>query len=297
MPNISIIYNKEKDLQLFDNYLFNEKSLKQFPHVRQGIMNTFKSLAEQINSTTDLDKQYDFLKNFINNLYLKHEENLILILKHLVWIFTQANNTIFQWLEKTMDFNCFKSEYILRLSFLTNSTFNSNWANISILREIGNIWQTPFIDIFLHEISHTIFEIKTHHLYEKLWKLTDTWHYFLKELIAPIVIRDKIFDLIRQSNDLKFANTWQQLLFFNINWEDINALEYLDKIFINQKNQWLWFNEILIDFYNLFKKIEIQLEEKKELFNKLHKQANIHMNSQKFKDILIENWYCKGIKI
>ncbi|MFZ5341019.1 MAG: hypothetical protein ACOZBL_00105 [Patescibacteria group bacterium] len=84
-------------------------------------------------------------------------------------------------------------------------------AKISIIEYVFKNKIPDYIDILIHEISHIVFEKKISAFNLTLDYVT---HYYFKEILAPIIVRSSVFDEIRQSEKLKFANP--ELQFLNI---------------------------------------------------------------------------------
>ena len=294
MPQIEVLINKERIVSQFYNFIFEPKFINQQWFVRSRIFNIFPQLWNELEKTQDKEQQKQILFDFINDLYNKHKTDLFSIKKHVQWLFNDVDQKIFQWLKETMNYQYPYDKYFIYLSFLPVSTYDRQTASISILDELlSKGFNIPYVGIVLHEISHTAFEDKILNIYNKKPKLNSSAHNYLKEILAPVVIRDKTFQWIPQLENFKYANTQQQLLNISDNWKSFNIIDYFENKYQLSKNEWKSFEEILDWFYDIFVKIQDQIIEKDKLFLQTHEGEN--MNSQSFKDKLVKVWYTDNI--
>ncbi len=294
MLQIKVSINKKRNLRQFYNFIFEPKFVNQRGFVRSRVFNIFPQLWNDLETTQDKKQQKQILLDFINELYTKHRKDLFFIKKHIQWLFKDVGQQIFQWLKETMNYEYPYSKYSLYLSFLPVSTYNPQSANISILQEIGKTeFYISYVWIAIHEMSHAAFETKMLNIYTKKSKLDPIAHNYLKEILAPVVIRDKAFQWIAKLENHKYANTQQQLLNISDNWKFSNIVDYFENKYQLWKKEWKSFEEILEWFYDIFVKIQDQIIEKNKLFLQIHKWEN--MSSQWFINNLIKAWYVDSI--
>ena len=96
MPTIIVAFDKEKDKHLFYSYLFDEEKIKKRPHVRKSILSIFPTLYEALETSVSKENNNQpIIDEFIDRLYVKHQNDIEYILPLLQILFKNTANTIF----------------------------------------------------------------------------------------------------------------------------------------------------------------------------------------------------------
>ena len=294
MLYFKIWINHELDKKAFLNYLFNKDFLSKWSHIRKSILRCYSSLSEQVNNNlTPITWEY-IIEKFIDSKYLYNDKKIKVILEKWNILFNENIQQIENWFKQTMDYNMNNEKICLSPSFLPTSTFWDNIVRFSIVSEIFKNQQPPYLDIFLHEYTHIIWERQIYAIYNNIGKLNNIWHDYLKEIVAPVIIRNSIWNKIRQSEQNKYANQRQQLLNITVDWKNYNIVDYFEAIYNNLKKNWKSFSEISIKYIKIFKKIENQIIDKHVIFSKFWYNPNDKDNSL---NILKKNGYFNSLVI
>lgn len=290
---VEIKIDMKKDIDSFYDNIFGEDYIKKWWHIKKAIYRFYPKLEQNLN---DLDNEQDrkrVIFEYISKLYNKYYSKLELIKKDMQNLFDKNINCIVDWLCNTMDFPKETIQNItINLSFKPNSTFWPKVVNLSIALEIFKDQKKPYLDIFIHEITHIIRNQKIWEIYNKIWKLSTLAHEDLKEIITPVIMRDNHFKNILQSEYMKNANEKQQLLNIFIDWITYNIVDYFEMIYKNMKSKWSTFEELMIEFVKLFLKIEDQIIEKHGIYNEIWFSNN---NREEYLKLLEDRWYFNPI--
>lgn len=290
MLNFKIKCDVEKDKISFKKFLFEKKHIHKRWHVRKSIFFCYSSLANIENiSQAEWEKLVD---NFLEQKYFEYKYKIDDIIKKWKKLFNWNKQKIVEGFCKTMDYQINNETVHIYPSFLPSSTFGSDIIKFSIVTEVFKNQENNYLDIFLHEYCHIIREKQIKNVYSKIWELSDVWHDYLKEIIAPVIVRDSFWDGIRQWENIKYANTRQQLLNISVDWKSINLVDCFEKNYIDSKREWLSFEQISINFVKIFNKIQNQIEEKHKIWSQVW--FNL-ANRAELKKVLEKNWYMKDI--
>lgn len=290
---IEIKIDKTSDINSFYESIFSERYINKWGHVKKVIFRWYPQLEKKLTNIIDMEGRKKGISNYIDGLYIKHDNQLQTITQNLTSLFKNNQEKIIDGLSKTMDFNPQDIPRITILpSFKPNSTFWTEIISLSVANEVFNGSTIPYIDIFIHEITHIIWNQKIWKIYDVIWKLWPLAHEDLKEIVTPVVMRDSCFKDILQSQYMKNANEKQQLLQISIGWITHNIVDYFESIYQDMKNTWATFEGIMKEYVKIFLKIEDQIIARHTIYNNFWSSSKNKAESLK---ILKEKWYINPI--
>lgn len=290
---IEIKIDKNFDINSFYENIFSENYINKRGFVKKVIFRWYPKLEENLNNTTDTETRKKIIYDYIDSLYTKYDYKVQTITQNLKSLFKKNKEKIIDGLWQTMDFDEQNIPHIIIIpSFKPNSSFWTQRIILSIALEIFKNQAKPYLDIFIHEITHIIWNQKIWKIYDTVWKLWSLAHEDLKEIITPIIMRDQVFKKILQSEYMKNANEKQQLLNININWKIYNMVDYFQSIYKKMKKIWNSFEEIMKEFVKLFLEIEDQIIAKHKIYNEFWSSSNDKEISKKN---LEDKWYLDPI--
>jgi len=266
--NIEIKINKTSDINSFYENIFSENYIKKWGFVKKAIFHRYPELGQNLHDITDEEERKKIIYSYIDEIYTKNDIQIQTITQNLKSLFEKDKEKIIDGLIHTMDFDPKDIPNITIIpSLKPNSSFWPNKISLSIASELFDNKPNAYIDIFIHEITHIIWNQKIGKIYDAVWKLWWLAHEDLKEIITPILMRDSHFKNILQSEHMKNANEKQQILQINVNWIVTNIVDYFGSIYQNMKQKWNSFEEIMKEFVKIFMKIEDQIISKHAIYN------------------------------
>jgi len=262
MSNIILIEDKEAEIDLFLNFLDN----KQYPQHRNIIFLHFPELKEKINlSDTNKENQRIIIKKFLENLKRDNKDNLI---KSIAFI----KNEIEKYGEKTlkilfnlMDYKQIDDKnYFLLPTIYPLCPFKNRTIFYSIYESLNGVTEHPkVLPVSAHEISHMIlFEI----LEKEKIKLGQQLLYFIKELIAPILVYQDDFKGIFKKQIVGNYNVLE--IYLQSNGKTIKAFDYFLEMFVPNRSEGKNFISFLNQMVDICKNIESAIKEKREFDNR-----------------------------
>lgn len=287
--DIEVKLDEYADINSFYENIFSEKFISRWGFVKKRIFSWYRELEKKLNNIKETETRKKIIHDYIHDVYTNNYRKIQVITQDLKFLFEKNKEKIIKGLSKTMDFDPKSIPHItITPTLKPNSTFWTKTINLSIASELFKNEKKPYIDIFIHEISHTIREQKIWKVYDSIGKLWSFAHDMLKEIVAPIIIRDECFKDIRQSKGIKEANEEQQLLQISINWTQHNIVDYFESLYQDMKAKWNSFENIMKTFVSLFLKIEDQISAKHMLYEEI--RTNSH-NKEEVSKYLKEKWY------
>ncbi|MFA5748063.1 MAG: hypothetical protein WC872_03015 [Candidatus Absconditabacterales bacterium] len=272
---IEIKIDKNFDINSFYENIFSENYINKRGFVKKVIFRWYPKLEENLNNTTDTETRKKIIYDYIDSLYTKYDYKVQTITQNLKSLFKKNKEKIIDGLGQTMDFDEQNIPHIIIIpSFKPNSSFGTQRIILSIALEIFKNQAKPYLDIFIHEITHIIWNQKIGKIYDTVGKLGSLAHEDLKEIITPIIMRDQVFKKILQSEYMKNANEKQQLLNININGKIYNMVDYFQSIYKKMKKIGNSFEEIMKEFVKLFLEIEDQIIAKHKIYNEFGSSSN-----------------------
>lgn len=290
---IEIKIDKKRDIESFYENIFGEKYTSKWGHIKKAIFRWYPQLEEKLDGILDQEIRKKIIYDYVGEMYTKYDSKLQTITQNLKLLFGSNKEKIVSGLVTTMDFEPEDVPYIIIVpSLKPNSTFWTKNISLSVALEVFKDRPNPYIDIFVHEMTHIIRNQKISAIYEAVWELWPLAHEDLKEIVAPIIIRDICFKDIIQSGYMKNANEKQQLLNISSNWVQYSIVDYFESIYKNMRERSHSFKEIMEVFVKIFLKIEDQIIEKHAIYNEfwfLSKDKDVSLR------ILKEKWYMDPI--
>ena len=291
--NIEIKINEKSDVNSFYESIFSEKYLTKWWFIKKLIFNLYPNLSSQLSTITDEEERKKIIYDFVHGLYVKYDSQLQNTLQNLTLLFKNNKELIIAGLSETMDFDPQDIPHIIiNPSFKPNSSFWTDKVSLSIVSEILYKKPRSYIDIFVHEITHIIWNQKIWKVYDVVWKLWSLAHEDLKEIVTPVIMRDSCFKNILTSEYMKNANEKQQLLNINIDGVVYNIVDYFEIIYQDMKGKWNTFEKIMEVFVNIFLKIEDQIISKHAIYNECWFASKDKEEALK---ILESKWYMDPI--
>jgi hypothetical protein len=145
-------------------------------------------------------------------LYRKHSISLNNSVEHIQTIFYNKEKNIEDAFLSTMDEDISNSSIEIIVSMFVKSLFGEKDIILSVVEDILYEKKKPYLGIFLHEMTHIIWKKKVSKIYDKNI-LSPLAQEDLKEIVAPVILRDSHFDNLLDSQYFKKANQKQQMLF------------------------------------------------------------------------------------
>jgi hypothetical protein len=260
MKKIIVKNDEKEEIKLFTNFLNN----KEFPQHKNIIFFSFPELKEKL----DLQKESEIfiLEEFLKTTREKNKEN---IQKSVDYIKKEADKNgekTLKMLSDLMDYK-WKSEtqdYFLIPTIFPLSPFSGNTFYYSIYKSLQGITEYPnVLAVSAHEISHVIlFEI----LKENNIRMGQELFYFVKEIIAPVLVFQDDFDGIFKKEIVGNYNVLE--IYFKENDKSIRAFDYFQEKFIKNKANGKKFIDYLEEMVSFCQKIEKQIQEKRMFDNK-----------------------------
>lgn len=280
--------NMESDKKSFKKYLLDSEYNIKFPHVKKSIFRSYSSLYQKFESSEDIDELNDFINSFVEKKYQQFWDKINLLIEKMNHSLSIQWQGLISWLEKLMNYRFDVDYFYVFPTFMPVSTFWDSIAKISIMEYVFKDTPPFFIDILIHEISHIIFEKK---VIEFNLRFDDITYYYFKEILAPIIVRSGMFNNIRQSENLKFANPELQLLNISYNWIIINMIDYFENKFVDMSKN-ADFDRVFLAFSKIFIWLSNQFKIKRKKFFEIWFNSNDKENSIKR---LNECWYFDGV--
>ncbi len=260
MKKIILKNDKEAEVKIFSSFL----NSKLYPQHKNIIFSSFPELKEGIDLKKENEETTirDFLKIvrennrdniqksviFIENEIKKYGEKTLEIL---------ANLMSYEWKPESPD-------YFLIPTIYPMCPFWENTFFYSIYKSLGGVVEYPqVLAVSAHEISHMVlFDI----LKDKNIELNQELLYFIKELIAPVLVYQDDFSGIFKKEIVGNYNVLE--IYFERDNKIIKAFDYFLETFLKnrseQKNFFVFLNETII----LCKKMELEIKEKRNFDNK-----------------------------
>lgn len=260
MKKIIVKDDEDAEVNIFFNFLNN----KEYPQHRNIIFSCFPELKEEL----DLQKgdEKSIIKKFIKIVRRDNKDNIkksILFIKDEV---KEKGEKTLEILANLMDYK-WKNEnidYFLIPTILPFSPFGDNIFYYSIYKSLKGDTEFPkVLAVSAHEISHMIlFDI----IEKKNIKLSQELIYFIKELIAPILVYQDDFKDIFKKDIVGNYNVLE--VYFEKDEKVIRAFDYFLEMFIKNRSEKKDFVIFLDDMISICKKIEPRIKEKRAFDNK-----------------------------
>jgi hypothetical protein len=249
----------DAEVQIFQNFLNN----KEYPQHRNIIFSSYPGLKEKL-ELEGVDEK-SVLVEFINKT---REENKINIEKSIVYIESEVINKSEKTLEiltNLMDYKWNKEaeDYILVPTIFPMCPFNGNTFFFSIYGSLKGVVEYPkVLAVSAHEISHMIFfDI----LKKENIELSQKLNYFIKELIAPVLVYQDDFKDCFEKMIVGNYNVLE--IYFEEDGKEIKAFDYFCNMFTKYRSEKKHFNLFLNDMVSICRIIEDEIIEKRNFDN------------------------------
>ena len=290
MPNIIVQYHPNSDYEQFCKLLYDQDFLAKRPHAKHALLYNFPDLSNLLKEGNTLD----IIQSFVQKLYDQHQTQLIDIQQETQKHFVDIQETLFYGLEHGMQYSFPpEKQYFVTLSFWPYSTYTSQWATITVLGIIRGVTGNEIVDIFVHEMTHTIFTEKMEQ--QKWQKLQNVWYQFLKEIIAPIVIRNVCFENIITHASYKEPNPEQYFINVESQGALLSLTDFFDMLYKSVWENGRAFDTFLTQAIEIMVSIQEELKQKQQIFFSLCQ--SFQPGSEAFTQQMRQSTYGVPIKI
>lgn len=208
------------------------------------IFKKFPELEKNLAKESAETNQKNIIKNFIN-CFKKEKDGIIKAIEQEEQSkLLKDGEMVLDALGEIMEFHIdSQQEYTIFLSILPFSPFEKNSFYFSILSKIESKENehSDILSLLAHEVSHFIlFDI----LRSKNITLERHELYFLKEILAVIVLKNKLLVNFLKAENYR-GNTILHKLYVRDGIEAINIVEYFEKIYADKMHENKNFEEYL----------------------------------------------------
>lgn len=258
MGQINVEDGKERDQKSFYNFFYDPYHSKIWGDVKEGLKRKYPDLERKLHNK-DKKQGEKIIYDFIDELHDKHSQTIEIILKKFEKQIVNRTDEIFSAMSKTMNYDMDDLTYTLSPSFNFGSTYGESSARLSIVNEIPNLNpERKYLNVFLHEMTHSIWERKIFDIYEQLklkvtekdeigfetshrnncsYLVSGTVHNNLKEIATPIILGNKEFENLVEGEDWKTPNPKENYLNIIYNDKEYNLTEFLRTVHNNIKSK------------------------------------------------------------
>jgi hypothetical protein len=275
-PSINKFESVDEEVGIFAFFLHS----KDFPQHRNLIFGAYPELKDRL-SGLDEKAEREELKRFVIEVRNKYQSEIKSAVEYIRKEVESKGSTSLEILGRLMNYTWHtsdKSKYVLIPSMYPTCPFNKNkfFYSITNVRK-GKVIYDDVIPVSMHEISHFIlFDI----LAEKNIKLKPKMLYFIKEIIAPIIVNQDEFSDIFSKRIVGNTNVLE--IFFSGDGKTIKAFDYFNSKYIDNKNAGDDFRVFLDDMIGICLRVEKEIEDKHEFWNK---HGNIIKNDPELMEI------------
>ena len=275
LPKIILLDDIQKEINIFYDFLHHPY----FPQHRNMLFNAFSELKEKIeNHKLNEEEERIIIGDFISSFRKKHKNSINKIINESKEKIKKNEKNILHGLANLMNYNWLeenKKYSILPTIFIT-SPFYKNYFCFSILKAINKQKQPSILFIATHEISHLI-------LRDILCKSLNTQHeeldnfmghkllYFLQEILAPILMKQKVFSSLLDTKDY-LGNPNLKYIFIQEKNKDntpFQITDFFQQLYERMKyDEKKDFNLILEKMIDILKSIETDLSKRYDMWSK-----------------------------
>ncbi len=260
MKNIIVKEDCKAEIEIFFNFLHN----KEYPQHRNMIFFHFPELKYLIEGNPE--NEVGIIKNFIQKTRSQNKKNIERSTTYIEGAVRDNGEISLQTLANLMNYNLShaKEDYILIPTIFPVSPFSGNTFFYSIYKSLQGVTEYPkVLAVAVHEISHMmLLDI----LIEKNVSLDNFTKYFVKELIAPILVFQDDFTGIFKNEIVGNYNVLE--IYFKKNGQTVKAFDYFLKKFEDNRANGKTFSEFLDDMIAHCLKIKEPIKEKRLFDNK-----------------------------
>ena len=290
---ISVLSHLASDKKSFYNYLFEEHYLSRRWHIKNAIFQNYPTLQSALKNVTSEQEKREVIDLFVSDLYGKYGTLLNEIVTRLQERFDQEQENIDKAFLATMDIDM--RSYIMKIvvSMFPSSMFGAENVTLSVAAEILYGRKIPYVGVFLHEMIHIL---RNNLMKEACGEdaLSPLAREDLKEIVAPVILRDRYFDEISDGRYLRKANQKLDLLNVSMQWEEYSIVDYFEIIYQKERKSGGNFLKIFQARVATFSAIETEILEKHDVYNSL--ALKVGDNTALLKE-LERVWYSSPIVI
>ncbi|MDR3168329.1 MAG: hypothetical protein LBU27_00775 [Candidatus Peribacteria bacterium] len=214
---ISVFTHSESDKRLFYNYLFEERYLQRWGYVKNTILEMYPELSLQLKDTKTREESKAVIEKYLTNKYHQYQQPLSKLIEDIQIPFTNKKQDIENAFFATMsaDMTNFSLEIIL--SLFPKSLFGEKNVMLSVASDIFHGKKRPYVGIVLHEMVHIVRNNKIREVYgDNSLPLSSIASDDLREIVAPIILRDEHFSTILDSKFFREPNQKQKMLTLHV---------------------------------------------------------------------------------
>lgn len=263
IPSIKIKYNLNEEVRVFLTFLHHP----QFPQNRNKIFKAFPELKIALDRRSKV-KEEIVIKNFIKNFYKKYDYKIKKIINQSREMLRKKSKMALDILSFLMDYKWSENiSYIAMPTILPFSPYKKNVFYFSILGTIYNKKQHNILFVSVHEISHIILYEILKKKYGRSFFQKRVAFYFLKEILAPVIMNQKSLCSLLQIKDY-VGNPFLKRVFI-INKSKKNQItDFFQKLYEEARDKkGMNFNQILKIMTQLIFSIENELAKKNKIWN------------------------------
>ncbi len=255
MKNITLKEDFDAEVGIFFNFL----NSKEYPQHRNIIFSCFPELKEKIKANVTDEKSV--VTAFIQEKRTHNKQAIqqsVAFVKHEL---EQKGEKTLEILARLMDY-VWKSQedpYFLVPTIFPLSPFNKDTFFFSIYPSLQGKTEYPrVLAVSAHEISHMILlDI----LKERNIQMGQELVYFVKELIAPVLVYQDDFDGMFKKQIVGNYNVLE--VYFEEGGKSVTAFDYFLAMFANNRAEGKKFNAFLDDMISVCRKIEQEIQDKR----------------------------------
>lgn len=265
IPKIKIEYNLDKEVEQFIVFLHHSFFLQH----KNMIFNVFPELKNALKNANEKQEK-EILGKFIKNFREKNKQKIKKITAISENLLEKKSHILLKNLSELMEYEWPKkhTDYRVIPSILPFSPFGNNIFLFSILSYLKTpSKQKNILFVSVHEISHLIFFELIKKLYGNSSPLNRTSTYFLKEILAPVIMNQK-----KINEDLKLknylGNPFLRDIFISFENKKNQITDFFQEIYKAGIKKGLNFNAILKIMVDLIKSVESEIEHKNNIWNR-----------------------------
>jgi len=267
-PSINIIEDIDEEVGIFYFFLHSND----FPQHRNSIFGAYPELKDRLLNLGEQAEKEE-LRKFVVEVRNKYQPEIKSAVKYIRKEVELKGFSSLEILGHLMNYiwpTSDKSKYFLVPSIYPMCPFNKNkfFYSITNVRK-GKIVYEDVIPVSMHEISHFIlFDI----LAGKNIKLKPKMLYFVKEIIAPIIVNQGEFSGMFTKRIVGNTNVLE--IFFSVGGKIVKAFDYFNSRYTDNKNAGKNFRDFLDDMIRICLPVEKEIEAKHEYWNKNGNRIN-----------------------
>lgn len=252
---------EESEVNIFINFL----NSKEYPQHKSIVFSNFPELKEMLKDVSG-EKEKEILWSFLKKTRENNKENIEKSVNYIKGVVNEKGEKMLSKLASLMNYEWKpdNNNYYLLPTIYPTCPFQGNTFFYSIINSLRGITEYPkVLAVSAHEISHFIF---FNLLQERNQPIGKELIYFVKELIAPILVNQDDFNGIFDKAIVGNYNVLE--IFFDDNGKIIKAFDYFSELFTKNRSEKKDFRFFLEKMILISKKIEPEIIEKSDFDKK-----------------------------